>query len=69
MISFIANLHDATMKQAENHYDHLIRSKQLMELKRNGRVVQAQKTTTNRTAITTEKLLRTHNTMDLGTLV
>ena len=24
MITFIMNLHDATMKQAENHYDHLI---------------------------------------------
>ena len=38
-------------------------SKQLPQLKQGGPVVSAQPTTTNRTAITTQKLLRTHNTV------
>ena len=69
MISFIAELHRATMKQAENHYDWLARQKKLPELTRHGRVVTAQVTTTNRTAITTEKLMRTHNTLKLGKFI
>jgi hypothetical protein len=60
LISIIAELSNVKLKTAENHYDHLIRSKQLEHLKNNGRVVRAQPTTTNRTAITTEKLLRTY---------
>ena len=69
MISFIAELEIVTIKAAENHYDHLIWSKQLSELKRSGRVVSAQPTTTIRTAITTTKLLWTHHTLTLGELV
>ena len=52
-----------TSKTAENHYDYLVRSRQLPELKRGGRVLSTQATTTNRTATTTAKLLRTHMTV------
>ena len=69
MITFISEIESVRMKTAENHYDYLIRSKQLPELKNDGRVVLAQPTTTNRTAITTAKLLRTHHTLTLGKLV
>jgi hypothetical protein len=62
MIVLIAKLFGVMYKTAENHFDYLIKSKQLNELKRGGRVVAAQATTTNRTAITSQKLLRTHNT-------
>ena len=47
----------------------LIRSNKLPQLKRGGRVVSAQATTTNRTAITTSKLLRTHKTVALGKVI
>ena len=66
MINFISEIEGVSLKTSENHYDYLIRSKQLPELKGHGRVVSAQATTTNRTAITTQKLLRTHNTMEMG---
>ena len=57
------------MKTAENHYDFLICSNKLPQLKRGGRVVSAQATTTNLTAITTAKLLRTHETVALGKVI
>ena len=60
MISIISELKSVTTKKAENHYEYLVRSKTLNQLKNDGRVVTAQATTTNRTAITTEKLLRTY---------
>lgn len=60
MISIISELKSVTMKKAANHYEYLVRSKRLNQLKNDGRVVTAQATTTNRTAITTEKLLRTY---------
>ena len=69
MICFISDIENVSIKKAENHYDHLIPSKQLPDLKRNGRVVSAQPTTTNRTTVTTTKLLRTHNTLAQGTLL
>ena len=69
MISLMAELESVPIKTAENHYDHLIWSKQLSELKRSGRVVSAQPTTTIRTAITTTKLLWIHHTLTLGELV
>jgi hypothetical protein len=50
-------------KTAESHFDYLIKSKQLNELLKCGsRVMAAQANTTNCTAITTQKLLCTHNT-------
>eukprot|EP00956_Cyclotella_meneghiniana_P008732 scaffold11931_cov56-Cyclotella_meneghiniana.AAC.4 len=64
LISIIAELTNASWKKAENHYDHLIRTKQLDKLKNDGRVVRAQATTTNRTAITTEKLLRMYSVQE-----
>lgn len=60
VIAIIANIGGVDLKAAENHLDYLIRSKQLSNLKNNGRVITAQATTTNRTAVTAEKLLRTH---------
>lgn len=69
MITFIAEIKGVQWKTAENHYDYLIRIKALNKLKGGGRVVTAQSTTTNRTAITSAKLLRTHETFDLGKLI
>ena len=57
------------MKTAENHYDFLIRANKLPKLKRGGQFVSAQTTTTNRTAITTVKLLCTHKTVALGKVI
>lgn len=62
MIVLISELHSTDQKTAENHFYYLIRAKALPDLKKGGRVVTAQATTTNRTAITTKKLLRTYNT-------
>jgi exosome complex RNA-binding protein Csl4 len=66
IICVVAELCGVSFKTAENHFDYLIRSKQLPELKKDGRVVTAQVTTTNRTAVTTEKLLRTHMSQEEG---
>jgi hypothetical protein len=66
VISVIAEIASVPVKNAENHLDYLIRSKKLPELKNNGRIVRAQATTTNRTAVTTEKLLRTHMSQEEG---
>jgi len=62
MIVLIAEFFRVPYKTAENHFDYLIKLKQLNELKRGGRVVATQATTTNRTAITAQKLHRTHKT-------
>ena len=62
MIVLIAELFGVSYKTAESHFDYLIKLKQFNELKCGGHVVVAQATTNNRTAITTQKLLRTHNT-------
>jgi hypothetical protein len=66
LICVIAEITRVPHKTAENHLDYLIRAKKLPELKRGGRVVRAQPTTTNRTAVTTEKLLRTHTSQEEG---
>jgi hypothetical protein len=68
VICVIAEIGSVPFKAAENHLDYLIRSKKLPELKNSGRIVSAQATTTNRTAITTEKLLRTHTSQEEGEL-
>ncbi len=52
MITLMSELFSVSSKEAENHFDYLIKSKQFPELKRGGHVVSAQATTTNRTAIT-----------------
>ena len=64
MFRLIANFFSASSKAAENHVDYLIKTKQLSELKWGGCVVSAQTTTTNCTAITTQK--RTCNTTMLA---
>ncbi len=66
MITLMSKLFSVLSKAAENHFDYLIKSKQFPELKWGGRVVSAQATTTNRTAITTQKLLWTYNTIQLA---
>lgn len=66
MINLIADLEGVSNKTADNHYCYLVRTGQLPELKRGGRVVASQATTSNRTAIATAKLLCTYNTMSLG---
>ena len=54
MFVLIAELFGVLYETAESHFDYLIKSKQLNGLKRGGRVVAAQATTTNHTAITTQ---------------
>ncbi len=66
-ISIIADAHGVNRKKAEDHLIYLIRQKMLPELKKGGKVVSAQGTTTQRTAITTEKLLRNHTTYEMAT--
>ena len=68
MIQFIAQLEHCKLKTAENHYDYLVRSKKLNKLKKGGRVVTAQATTTNRTTVTTAKLLCGQTAIRLGKL-
>jgi hypothetical protein len=51
-------------KKADNHYAYLVRKKLLKGLKRGGRVVSAQKTTTKRSQITVEQQLRWHGTIE-----
>ncbi|KAI2498520.1 hypothetical protein MHU86_15980 [Fragilaria crotonensis] len=53
-------------KQAENHFDYLIRNGRFSGLKRGGRVVVAQKTTMKRSQITIEQLLRWHTAVDFA---
>ena len=51
-------------KQAENHLDFLIRAGKFPNLKRGGRTVSAQKTTTKRSLITIEQQLRWHGNIE-----
>ena len=51
-------------KKAENHLEHLIRTKQSKGLKNNGRVVCAQATTAKRSQIQVEQQLRWHTTVN-----
>ena len=53
-------------KQAENHFDYLIRNGRFSGLKRGGRVVVAQKTTTKQSQITIEQQLRWHTAVDFA---
>ena len=66
IVNMIATMQGVDLKTADNHYNYLVTSGKLLQLKRGGRVVSAQVTTTNRTAITTAKLLRTFQSQDLG---
>ena len=69
IITFISELEGTNMKTAENHYDFLIRANKLPQLKHGGRVVSAQATTTNSTAINTAMLFQTHETVALGKVI
>jgi hypothetical protein len=66
MIQVVSHLAGATIGKATEHYKYLVRNGKLTSLKRGGRVVRAQATTTNRTAITTAKLLRTYMAQEEG---
>ena len=66
VLSVMSNYYGVNQKTSENYYDYLVKHKMLPQLKRDGRVVSAQPTTTNRTAITTEKLLRNHNNFEVA---
>ena len=66
MISFVAEFKGVAFKTAENAYDYLVRKGVLTKLKGGGKVVSTQATTTNRTAITTQKLLRTYSCYSVG---
>ena len=58
--------HCVSPQQAKNHYDYLVRKGKLSGLKRGGRVVVAQKTTTKRSQITVEQQLRWHTLVDFA---
>jgi hypothetical protein len=66
VIGMIYDFHGVSAKTAGNHYDYLITHNLLPDLKRGGRVVSAQATTTNRTATTTEKLLRGYTNFNVA---
>lgn len=60
----IQTLAGVDFKTAENHWYHLQRKKLLPQLKNNGKVRKAQATTTKRSGVTTEKMLRWHGICD-----
>ena len=67
MINMVMELSQcASRKQAENHYDYLVRNHRLSGLKRDDKVVTAQKTTTKRSQITVEQQLRWHTAVDFA---
>ena len=60
-VSIIVDLGQAkSMKSAENHLDYLIRKGRLDKLRRNGRIVTAQATTTERCQVNTRQQFRWH---------
>ena len=62
VIEIIAHMAQTSdLVKAENHYDYLIRSDELQDLKRGGRVVTAQKTTTKRGEVTYEQQFRAYD--------
>lgn len=65
-IQVLSKITGASLKKATEHFKYLVRAGKLSKLKRGGRVVKAQATTTNRTAVTTEKLLRTFMAQEEG---
>lgn len=53
MINFISEIEGVPPRRAANHYVWFVRQQKLSDLKRRGRTVHAQPTTTIRTAIAT----------------
>ena len=64
VIHLIQQLTGATFEKAEQHWYYCRRSKLFPELKGHGALRSAQGTTTKRSGVTTEKLLRWHGTVD-----
>ena len=64
-VVIVSNISQAkSPKQAENHLDYLIRAGQLKRLKRNGRIITAQATTTERSQINVRQQLCWHFHID-----
>ena len=66
MVQLMSEIKGSSYKTASNHYEFFVCTKQLTLFKRGGRAVASQPTKTNRTAITNQKIMRTHVTMDAG---
>jgi len=62
LVMELAQINDRTA--AENHFDYLVRKKQLIGVKNFGRTVKAQATTTKRTQITIDQQLRWHTCIE-----
>ena len=62
LVMELAQINDRTA--AENHFDYLVRKKQLIGVKNFGRAVKAQATTTKRTQITIDQQLRWHTCIE-----
>ena len=57
-ITLIMEISGPDSATSKNHWNHLVRNKKLLELKKGGRLSKAQGTTKNRTEITVEQQLR-----------
>ena len=64
VISLIMTLTCASCIRGTNHFNYLCRKKMLPDLKNHGKTQAAQQTTTKRSNVNTEKLLRWHGTID-----
>ena len=63
-IQNISEMTSTTHEVGEEHFKHLVRTQQLPRLKRFGRVVKAQPTTTKRSQITVQQQFRWHTLID-----
>lgn len=64
IFQFMSELTGKAIKTCENHYDYLVNAKLLTKLKNSGKVVVAQKTTTNRIQANAETQFRFHGAID-----
>lgn len=64
VVDLIAQLGQVSLKSADNHFCWLVREKKLPDLKCNGKVVKAQKTTTSRSQVHMEQQLCWHSLID-----
>ena len=60
LISLISDVAGVSICTAQNHWNYLVCTGQLKDLKRNGKTVCAQKTTTKRSQVTAEQQMRWH---------
>ena len=64
VIGLIQTITGASFKKSEQHWYYFRKAKLLPKLKNHGDLRTAQATTTKRSGVTTEKLLRLHGTVD-----